>query len=67
MTRNKGVGGRVFVYTIDYDVWGEQFMLALFLNHPPTFVAGEIALGLSLALFLGALITAIGGGASKMS
>ena len=46
MTRNKGVGGRVFVYTIDYDVWGEQFMLALFLNHPPTFVAGEIALGL---------------------
>ena len=24
-------------------------MLALFLNHPPMFVAGEIALGLSLA------------------
>ena len=29
-------------------------MLALFLNHPPMFVAGEIALGLSLALFIGA-------------
>ena len=29
-------------------------MLALFLNHPPIFVAGEIALGLSLALFVGA-------------
>ena len=27
-------------------------MLALFLNHPPLFVAGEIALGLSLALFV---------------
>jgi hypothetical protein len=25
-------------------------MLALFLDHPPLFVAGEIALGLSLAL-----------------
>ena len=34
-------------------------MLALFLNHPPLFVAGEIALGLSLALFAGALIAAI--------
>jgi hypothetical protein len=34
-------------------------MLALFLNHPPLFVAGEIALGLSLALFLGALIAAV--------
>ena len=34
-------------------------MLALFLNHPPLFVAGEIALGLSLALFAGALIAAV--------
>ena len=34
-------------------------MLALFLNHPPMFVAGEIALCLSLALFIGALIAAI--------
>jgi hypothetical protein len=34
-------------------------MLALFLNHPPLFVAGEIALGLSLALFVGALIAAV--------
>ena len=42
-------------------------MLALFLNHPPMFVAGEIALGLSLALFVGALIAAIGDGASKIS
>ncbi len=42
-------------------------MLALLLNHPPMFVAGEIVLGLSLVLFLGALITAIGGGASKIS
>ena len=40
-------------------------MLALLLNHPPMFVAGEIVLGLSLVLFLGALITAIGGGAPK--
>jgi hypothetical protein len=29
-------------------------MLALFLNHPPLFVAGEVALGLSVALFVGA-------------
>jgi hypothetical protein len=35
-------------------------MLALFLNHSPLFVAGEIALGLSLALLIGALINAIG-------
>jgi len=42
-------------------------MLALFLNHPPLFVAGEIALGLSLALFVGTLITAIGDGASEIS
>lgn len=35
-------------------------MFALFLNHSPLFVAGEIALGLSLALFIGALIDAIG-------
>jgi hypothetical protein len=34
-------------------------MLALFLNYSPPFVAGEIALGLSLALFIGALINAI--------
>ena len=34
-------------------------MLALFLNHPPLFVAGEIALSLSLALFAGALIAAV--------
>ena len=38
-------------------------MLALLLNHPPMFVAGEIVLCLSLVLFLGALITAIGSGA----
>jgi hypothetical protein len=41
-------------------------MLALFLNHPPMFVAGEIALGLSLALFIGALIVAIGNRASEV-
>jgi len=35
-------------------------MLALLLNHSPLFVAGEIALGLSLALFIGALINAVG-------
>jgi hypothetical protein len=34
-------------------------MLALFLNHPPMFVTGEIALCLSLALFVGALIAAM--------
>ena len=42
-------------------------MLALFLNHSPIFVAGEIALGLSLVLFIGAIIAAIGGRASKNS
>jgi hypothetical protein len=42
-------------------------MLALFLNHPPLFVAGEIALGLSLALFVGALIAAAVRGAPGIS
>jgi hypothetical protein len=42
-------------------------MLALFLNHPPMFVAGETALGLSLALFLGALIAATVRRASEIS
>jgi hypothetical protein len=42
-------------------------MLALFLNHPPLFVAGEIALGLSLALFVGALIVATVRRASEIS
>jgi hypothetical protein len=42
-------------------------MLALFLNHPPLFVAGEIALGVSLALFVGALIAAIVRRASEIS
>lgn len=34
-------------------------MLALFLSHSPIFVAGEITLGLSLALFFVALIAAV--------
>jgi hypothetical protein len=42
-------------------------MLALFLDHPPLFVAGEIALGLSLALFVGALIAAVIRGAPGIS
>jgi hypothetical protein len=42
-------------------------MLALFLNHPPLFVAGEIALGVSLALFVGALIAAVVRRASEIS
>jgi hypothetical protein len=42
-------------------------MLALFLNHPPMFVAGEIALALSLALFICALIAAIGDRAPGVS
>jgi hypothetical protein len=42
-------------------------MLALFLNHSPLFVAGEIALGLSLALFVGALIVATVRSASEIS
>jgi hypothetical protein len=42
-------------------------MLALFLNHPPLFVAGEIALGLLLALFVGALIAATVRRASEIS
>src|SRR5580704_9938303 len=46
---------------------GLHTMLALFLNHPPIFVAGEIALCLSLALFVGALIAAIVSRASEIS
>ena len=42
-------------------------MLALFLNHPPMFLTGEIALCLSLALFVGALIAAIVRRASEIS
>jgi hypothetical protein len=42
-------------------------MLALFPNHPPLFVAGEIALGLSLTLFVGALIAATVRRASEIS
>jgi hypothetical protein len=42
-------------------------MLALFLNHPPLFVAGEMALGLSLALFAGALIAAVIRGAPRIA
>ena len=38
--------------------------LALFPSNSPLFVAGEIALGLSLVLFVGALIAAIGNRAS---
>jgi hypothetical protein len=34
-------------------------MLALFLDHTPIFVAGEIALGISLAMFTVALVNAI--------
>lgn len=35
-------------------------MLALFLNHPPIFVAGEIAFSMSLVFFIAASVTAIG-------
>ncbi len=35
-----------------------RIMLALFLDHSPLFVAGEIAIGLSLALFIGAFVAA---------
>jgi hypothetical protein len=42
-------------------------MLALLLNHSPMFVAGEIALGLSLVLFVAALIAALGGRGSGVS
>ena len=41
-------------------------MLALFLHHPPMFVAGEIALGLSLAVFVVTLIAAIADRASEV-
>jgi hypothetical protein len=41
-------------------------MLALFLNYPPMFVAGEIALGLS-ASFVDALIAATVRRASEIS
>ena len=42
-------------------------MLALFLNHSLMFVAGEVALGLSLALFFGALMAALCEKASSVS
>ena len=42
-------------------------MLALVLDHPPLFVAGEIALGLSLALFVGALIASVTRGVPRIS
>jgi hypothetical protein len=42
-------------------------MFALFLSNSPLFVAGEIALGFSLVLFVGALIAAIGGRGSEIS
>ena len=41
-------------------------MLALFLDHPPMFVAAEIALGLSLAVFVVTLIAAIADRASEV-
>ena len=41
-------------------------MLALFLDHPPMFVAGEIALGLSLAVFVVTLVAAIADRASEV-
>ena len=34
-------------------------MLTLLLDHPPRFVAGEIATGLAFALFIGARVVAI--------
>jgi hypothetical protein len=42
-------------------------MLALFLNHSLMFVAGEVALGLSLALFFGALMATLCERASSVS
>jgi hypothetical protein len=36
-----------------------ELRLALLLDHPPMAFAGEIALGLVLALFIGALVVAI--------
>lgn len=40
-------------------------MLALFLDHPPIFVAGEIALALSLSVFVVTLVAAIADRASE--
>jgi hypothetical protein len=40
-------------------------MLALFLDHPPIFVAGEIALALSLAVFVVTLLATIADRASE--
>ena len=40
-------------------------MLSLLVDHPPMFVAGEIALGLSLALFIRASVVAIADRASE--
>ena len=41
-------------------------MLALFLDHPPIFVAGEIALALSLSVFVVTLVAAIADRASEV-
>jgi hypothetical protein len=41
-------------------------MLALFLDHPPMFVAGEIALALSLAVFVVTLLATIADRASEV-
>jgi hypothetical protein len=62
--RNKGVGATFFYQPPDLK---RKPMLALFLNHPPLFVAGEIVLGLSLALFVGALIASTVRGAPGIS
>jgi hypothetical protein len=47
------------IYAIGTTFEEKEPMLALFLNHPPIFVAGEIAFSTSLVFFIGALITAI--------
>ena len=41
-------------------------MLALLIDHSPLFVAGELALGLSFALFIRALVAAIADRASEV-
>jgi hypothetical protein len=61
---NKGIVLTFLAYTLGLR---RELMLALQLDHPPMAFAGEIALGLVLALFIGALVVAIADRASELS
>jgi hypothetical protein len=66
VARNKGAVDHVFCLRNQAPHSEENQMLALFLDHPPMFVAGEIALVVSLALFIRASVAAIADRASEV-